>query len=241
MIEDKIAQSEYFATKIQECQDKKYENSPQKLLELSSLYSGYLSASASVWDYMLTNANKHFKLGLDEDGNWTINQFEQKARDTKNLGAIGFTEWFRSRKNLEKGLLIGAIFSECRRLDVHTRPAYEIGFNPKIIDVTDPKNILMDPNIYLIPTGMKFGEGDGLMNIGQACQTHLSTLSNLKDDYQKKIDEIDKALFDGKLKIKDEQLAKKQLEEEIKKTENKITGLKQHKNDLEHSLAKMNN
>ena len=236
MIEDKIAQSEYFANKIEECQNKKSENAPEKLLELSSLYGGYLSASASVWDYMLTNANKVFKLGLEEDGNWTINQFEQKAMDTQNLGALAFAEWYRSRKDIETGLLIGGIFSECRRLDVHTGPAYKIGFNPKITDVTNPKEILMDPNIYLIPTGMESGEGDGLMDIGQACQTHLSTLFNLKDDYQKKIEDIDKAQFDGKLNITSKQITKKFFEDEIKKTDDRITGLQQRKQDLEKSL-----
>jgi len=215
-VKEKIAQANFFRMKVNESSIGKYETNEKRLFETAAYYSAYLNASASVLDYLLYYANKSFRLNLKDEEHWTIKDFEKKAKSIKNWGAWHFAQWYKSAIDREKGMSIGSAFAECRRIDTHKRPTYDIGFNPTITKATEPDNIMMDSNIFLTV------QGDiQKMRIEDACDTHYSTLEAFVIETEKKIEEIQVQISSGKLEPPSDdilnQIEKEKKLEEMKK------------------------
>ena len=61
------------------------EKAKPDLPAISYNYSGFLSASYSVYDYALHNANQVFNLGLCDEEHWNWNTFYSEAKKTEKL------------------------------------------------------------------------------------------------------------------------------------------------------------
>lgn len=230
-LEEKLSEADFYRKKVRDASNGVYPNLESKLFEIRCFASGYLSASASVYDYVLNYANRVFGLNLKDGDHWSITDFEKTALDTGNWGALAFAEWYRSKIESDKGMMIGLAFAESRRLNVHKRGAYEIGIDPKIVNVglngdgkTDPEKIAMDPNIFLTV------EGFNHMKIDDACDTHFATVESFVDSSKEKIDEIQVAVIKGEITPP--------LEKDVEKKEilEKVDKLKKNKDALEKKI-----
>ena len=123
MIQDKINEAKFFLKKM---------NEKPELFDISCYYSGFLSASYSVYDYALHNANRVFQLGLPDEGYWNWNTFQSEAEKQKNIGAQKYVKWWKSRQEIDNNMILGKAFSTCRRINTHKRPTYKIGINANV-------------------------------------------------------------------------------------------------------------
>jgi len=81
--------------------------------------SNFLSSSQSILWHLIEDYNIKFGLGLS--GKYSIENFKQKAKDTKNETALKFIQWFadeynKLQQNHEYGFLV-----EKRHLNVHQK------------------------------------------------------------------------------------------------------------------------
>jgi len=190
MIQDKISEAKFFLEKMN-AETKK--ESPD-LFAISCYYSAFLSASYSVYDYALHNANRVFKLGLSDEGYWDWKIFQSEAKKQQNLGALKYISWWISRQKNDNNMIIGKAFSTCRRINTHKRPTYKIGVDPK---VESGKPETKDDAIISIPvklTANIFLEVEGFEQIRimeEACGTYLSTIEKFSEDHKNIISKIE--------------------------------------------------
>lgn len=187
MIEDKVAESKFFLNKIiEECKKEKHD-----LVTISYYYSAFLSASYSVFDYVLHYANRVFGLGLSDEDYWDWRTFAEEAKKQGNEAALDFIGWWKSRQELENNMTVGKAFSQCRRINTHKRPTYKIGVDPKVI-TSEPKiengkitaTIEVKPNVHLQV------EGFDQMRIDDACASYYSTIEKFAGDSKETVEKI---------------------------------------------------
>lgn len=191
MIEDKIAESKFFLEKMNE-ESKKEESN---YFTIFCYYSAFLSASYSVYDYALHNANRVFKLGLLDEERWDWQKFQFEAKKQKNSSALKYLDWWHSRQHNDNNMAIGKAFSTCRRINTHKRPTYKIGVD---IDVDvgkqdespEPPAIISIP-IKINPIVFLKVEGFEQMPVQEACSAYLSTIEKFSSDHYKIIDKIE--------------------------------------------------
>ncbi len=165
-----------------------------RLFVISCYYSAFLSASYSVYDYALLNANRVFKLGLSDEEFWDWKKFQTEAEKQKNSGALKYFDWWYSRRNNENNMTIGKAFSACRRINIHKRPTYKIGVDVKAdVGKTETRkdgsiatSIKINPKLFLQVEGFE------QMRIEDACGTYLSTIEKFSGDHHKIIDKIER-------------------------------------------------
>ena len=112
LINEKIDQASYFLNKIEE----QYEvPSP----EIKYFFSAFLSSIESVPDYLLSEANRKFKLGLKDERYWRPSDFCKKSKDLNHEQALKFYRfWNPYTKNLRQSKS-GKLFKLLRNLDIH--------------------------------------------------------------------------------------------------------------------------
>lgn len=112
MINEKIDQALYFLKEI----EKQYETpSP----DIKYVFSAFLSSIQSVPDYLLSEANRKFGLGLIDSKTWYPSDFCKKSKEIDNEKALKFYRfWNQYRKKLRKSQF-GKLFYMLRNMDIH--------------------------------------------------------------------------------------------------------------------------
>lgn len=190
-VEEKLAEADFFRNMLNEACNDKSGDQTRKLFKIGCYYSAYLSSSISVYDYVLYHANRVFNLGLQDEEYWNNKKFRKEAEEKDNKEALKFIDWFDSRVEQEKGMIIGNAFGKSRRINTHKRATYTIGFDPKVTNIgkradgsPDPESILMDPNIFLMVEEFE------QLKIDDACDAHFSTMQNFVKDSNEQIERI---------------------------------------------------
>ena len=197
MIEDKISESKFFLKKMND--EGKIEK--PDLSSISYYYSAFLSASYSVYDYALHNANRVFKLGLADETRWDWRLFRSESIKQKNEGAVKYASWWSSRQQNDNNMTIGKAFSACRRINTHKRPTWKIGVDPKVEigktetnpDVCISIPIKLHANVFLQVEGFE------QMHVEDACSTYLSTIEKFSEDHYVILDKIENEELNNKL------------------------------------------
>jgi hypothetical protein len=111
--EEKLNEAEFFLDKIKEYHD--------TLPDRQYYFSAFLYASCSIFDYLLTEYNKKFNLGIQNNDTRFLPKFENMAKE-KGGNVLEFYNWHQIQLQLVKVDPIGIIFWDKRNLNTHAEP-----------------------------------------------------------------------------------------------------------------------
>ncbi|MBM2820196.1 MAG: hypothetical protein HW410_1879 [Nitrosarchaeum sp.] len=111
--EEKLNEAEFFLDKIKEYHD--------TLPDRQYYFSAFLYASCSIFDYLLTEYNKKFNLGIPNNDTRLLPKFENMAKE-KGGNVLEFYTWHQIQLQLVKADPIGIIFWDKRNLNTHVEP-----------------------------------------------------------------------------------------------------------------------
>lgn len=111
--EEKLNEAEFFLDKIKEY----YDTFPDSQFYLSA----FLYASCSIFDYLLTEYNKKFNLGIQNNDTRLVSKFENRAKE-KGGNVLEFYNWHQKQLQLVKADPIGSAFWDKRNLNTHAEP-----------------------------------------------------------------------------------------------------------------------
>src|SRR3989344_4404198 len=111
--EEKLNEAEFFLDKIKKYQD--------TLPHRQYYFSAFLYASCSIFDYLLTEYNKKFNLGIQNNDTKFFNKFK-KIAEQKGGNVLEFYNWHQQQLKSVKSNVIGSVFWDKRDLNTHVEP-----------------------------------------------------------------------------------------------------------------------
>jgi len=187
--EEKLKEAKFFLDNLKNLKD------PKKKNEFYYNFSAFLSASYSVWDYVLNEANRIFGLGLPDDDTWFPHNFEEEAKKKNEQGddrALKFYKWFSSRKKAEESSPVGKAFGKARIVNIHKKPVFEIRWEPIKIEQGPPEKTEKGYHSQMKLTLIVYLVIPGIENLDllKASDTYYSVMENFVSDARKKIEEL---------------------------------------------------
>lgn len=115
--EQKLEEAKFYLHKLLELQSFPQDIDVQKALKY--YLSAFLSASASVRDYLLEDFNVKFCLNISLTEKLQRHKFEKEARRSGNQAALQFVQWWRKQDDALRSDPIGRLLINKRHIDIH--------------------------------------------------------------------------------------------------------------------------
>ena len=186
--EEKLNEAEFFLDKIKEY----YDTFPDSQFYLSA----FLYASCSIFDYLLTEYNKKFNLGIQNNDTRLLPKFENMAKE-KGGNVLEFYNWHQQQLKSVKSNVIGSVFWDKRDLNTHVEPERPVAMVKLMsqgkIDENSLKIAIDEFNERRkkeietpLPTILVKSEGLGHLDLVKGCEDFFDMMKNITAEaYQK--------------------------------------------------------
>ncbi len=87
-------------------------------------FGAFLSATASIQDYILAEANEFYQLELPMDKTWYPSHFEREAKkqaENRKPNALEFYKWWVAWTSSSKVGKVGEVFNNIRNMEIHKK------------------------------------------------------------------------------------------------------------------------